>query len=171
MCDGEGSGRQVLNCAAAIDQEMIGTGEACSYMSAEQKPSLIGVYVTAATREKYKSRPGCALRPKRRTYMGANTVEKYAEDIGKWLDASGREKGSKQFAAIMREKLFEKYPGKYDVPIELHINSLISTMNATGFRESTEIGSFRSEGVTQRRRCGMHSRYQVGLRRLFTRKV
>lgn len=99
-----------------------------------------------------------ALSSKRVIYMGSNTVEKYEEDTGKWCAAGARGKRSKKLAAKMRKKLFDKYPGSYDVPIELHINSLISKPHAGGCRNRTWNVTDSVEGVAQRRRCGMHAR-------------
>lgn len=110
------------------------------------------------------------MRPKRGMSMGPNTVENYGDDITKWFAAGAREKGRRN-RLLKCAKSCYKYPGKYDVPMELHIKSLISTLHAAGSRNSTSIETDRVEGVAQRRRCGMHVRYQNGLRKVVTRNL
>lgn len=71
----------------------------------------------------------------------------------------------------MRKNLFYKYTGNYYIPIKLHINCLISSLLAAGYRDRTAILTVPVQGVAQRRRCGMHAMYQDGLRRVFTRNL
>lgn len=70
--------------------------------------------------------------------MGANAVKLYPADINLWFAAGLHGKGCKQSADRMREHLFDKYGGHYDIPMEMHIKALITTWNSTEYKGVTE---------------------------------
>ena len=122
---------------------MIGTHNAPIYTTKGKHPAVLLNNISDTTKISAAQRIGWANRPGYGNTLGKNTIERFVVDLKGWFEEGRLDKEKKMSASRMRERLQNKYPGRYDIPSEQSIIAFISRE----FRKVKESVRLPMEGV------------------------
>lgn len=147
--------RAVVKRATSIALAMLENRELVVLDRRVQNPILSQVEIDRATYIANSLQPGWARRSQSGLTHGRNFVSVYAADITTMHNEYFKTKGKGLSAKLIKDALHEKYPDRYDIPSEYHINVFIapirkslSSSNATNAATVNVANTAQNENST-----------------------
>lgn len=150
VCPGPDRDKSVVACAAAMVLELLQAHDLGVYTYKRKHPHLETVQETTPTIESVIFPSFWALRPKQGKALRVNTTELYECDLASYFRTGANNKGNKMSGAMMRAALLEKYPRRYDIPLEQHINGTIENLFGKGSSARRDVARVTGSNDTTR---------------------
>lgn len=155
--------RTVLNRASMIAMNMLKTKEVVIFDRKTQNPSLAQVMVEPETVGLNRLQAGWARRIQNGLTHGRNFVSAYASDITELHNHGLQTCGKGTSAKVIQEGLQKRYPQRYDIPSEYHINVMIASIRKS-LNANLPAGSTGPGGPGRARKMPLH--YAEGIREM-----